>query len=68
MHVLYTFEYLKTLKVNQCECFICVQYLQFKIWDNDNFREDDKAGLVWVSVNDYVSHGQVMTVDLNKKG
>jgi hypothetical protein len=47
---------------------ICIKRLQFKIWDHDNLREDDKAGLTWVELNDYVSHGQVLTLNLNKKG
>jgi len=44
------------------------QRLHFKIYDDDNLREDDKLGQGWVEVNDYMAHGQSYTLVLPKKG
>jgi len=44
------------------------QRLRFAIFDDDTLREDDKLGLAWIEVNDYVAHGQVYTLVLPKKG
>jgi Ca2+-dependent lipid-binding protein len=44
------------------------QRLHFKIYDDDNLREDDKLGNGWIEVNDYVAHGQKYTLVLPKRG
>jgi hypothetical protein len=44
------------------------QRLKFKIYDEDNLREDDKLGVGWIEVNDYVAKGQTYTLPLPKKG
>jgi Ca2+-dependent lipid-binding protein len=44
------------------------QRLHFKIYDDDNLREDDKLGNGWIEVNDYVAKGQSYTLPLPKKG
>lgn len=44
------------------------QRFYFKVYDDDNLREDDTTGKAWVEVNDYVAHGQVFTVNLHKRG
>jgi len=44
------------------------QRLRFKIYDDDKLREDDKLGVGWIEVNDYVAHGQSYTLPLPKKG
>jgi len=44
------------------------QRLHFKVYDDDNLREDDKLGQGWIEVNDYVAHGQKYTLVLPKQG
>jgi len=44
------------------------QRLKFKIYDEDNLREDDKLGVGWIEVNDYVAKGQTYTLPLPKQG
>jgi len=44
------------------------QRLFFKVYDDDNLREDDTTGKAWVEVNDYVAHGQSITINLHKRG
>jgi len=43
------------------------QRWHFKIYDDDNLREDDKLGSGWIEVSDYVAHGQSYTLLLPKK-
>lgn len=44
------------------------QRWHFKVYDHDNGREDDKAGIGYVDVADYVDKNQHLNVNLNKKG
>lgn len=44
------------------------QRIHVKIYDNDRLRRDDKIEEVWFQMNDYVAHGQKLTVILPKKG
>jgi len=44
------------------------QRLHFKIYDDDNLREDDKLGAGWIEVNDFVAKGQTYTLPLPKRG
>jgi hypothetical protein len=44
------------------------QRLHFKIYDEDNLREDDKLGLGFMDLNTYVARGQAYTFPLPKQG
>jgi len=39
-----------------------------RVWDNDNLQTDDKAGVGFVDLEDYMRRGQIITVGLNKGG
>jgi len=39
-----------------------------KIYDHDNLREDDKLGLAYIEVADFVDKNQHLSQNLNKKG
>ncbi|OXA52061.1 uncharacterized protein LOC110852799 [Folsomia candida] len=43
------------------------QWLQFKVYDEDNLREDDTVGRVWINVADYVDKGQITYARLDKE-
>jgi len=40
----------------------------FYLYDEDNLREDDTVGRVWINVADYVDKGQLTTAKLDKPG
>lgn len=42
------------------------QALQFYVYDEDNLREDDTVGRVWINVADYVDKGQITYARLDK--
>jgi len=44
------------------------QQLNFRLWDEDDLRTDDKLGVGWASANDFVDRGQVVNVPLYKQG
>src|SRR5687768_12226365 len=44
------------------------QQLHFKVWDEDDLRTDDKAGVGWINAVDFVDRGQVANVPLYKQG
>jgi len=44
------------------------QLWYFKLWDDDTLRSDDKVGVVWVTVTDYVDKGQLTNANLDKQG
>jgi len=44
------------------------QRFVIKIYDNDSLRTDDKAGFGYVDLEDYMRHGQMITVNLSKRG
>jgi len=44
------------------------QRLVIKVWDHDNLREDDKGGIAYVDIEDYVRRGQTITVNMSKRG
>jgi len=39
-----------------------------RVWDNDNLQTDDKAGVGFVDLEDYMRRGQIITVGLSKQG
>jgi len=44
------------------------QVLVARVWDNDNLQTDDKAGVGFVTLEDYIRRGQINTVGLSKGG
>jgi len=40
----------------------------FHVYDEDNLREDDTVGRVWINVADYVDKGQIVNANLDKGG
>jgi len=44
------------------------QRLVIKIYDNDALRRDEKGGFGYIELDDYMRHGQVITVNLSKRG
>jgi len=44
------------------------QRLVLKIWDDDSLQPDDKAGIGYVDLEDYMRRGQIITVHLSKQG
>jgi len=44
------------------------QHLFFHVYDEDNLREDDTVGRVWINVADYVDKGQLTNANLDKGG
>jgi len=43
-------------------------YWYFHVYDEDNLREDDNVGRVWINVADFVDKGQVVNANLDKGG
>lgn len=48
--------------------FICLQKWNFKVREEDRARPDEEIGEVTVDVDEYVKHGENLTVELSNGG